>query len=507
MTDFLTLDRISFAYESAPIPIFGNVSAQFPRGWTGIIGANGCGKTTLLRIACGLLAPDAGGVRRPGPACYCPQRTDELPGESQAFIEAADGVACGLRNRLAIGPDWVARWSSLSLGERKRVQVAVALWRNPLVLALDEPTNHLDRPTRQLLIQVLSGWPGIGLLVSHDRELLDALCGQCLMLEPTGVVMRPGGYTQSAELARADRERAHKAYDRARHELRRLEKIAATRAREAAEARTKHSKRKIDPGDRDAKGRIDLARLTGKDGQAGRLLSQIRGRLEQARAEAQRLQASGQPRLGVEMIGQRSRRHRLLFLTAGSIELGDAKRLRYPDLAVFPDDRIALIGPNGAGKTSFVRHMLAQSTLAPGSVLNLAQEIGREEAARILAQLRSLDRARLGEVLTCFCRLGSSPERLLQTDDPSPGELRKMLLALGMAGRPQLIVMDEPTNHMDLPSIECLEEALDACRCAMLLVSHDHRFLKKLARSVWRIDAQSAGDYILSLGRADELCA
>ena len=92
--------------------------------------------------------------------------------------------------------------------------------------------------------------------------------------------------------------------------------------------------------------------------------------------------------------------------------------------------------------------------------------------------------------MTIVSRLGSRPERLLRSDDPSPGELRKLLLALGMAQEPHLIIMDEPTNHLDLPSIECLEAALSDCHCGLLLVSHDQRFLEALCQQWWVIDGE-----------------
>jgi ATPase subunit of ABC transporter with duplicated ATPase domains len=322
--------------------------------------------------------------------------------------------------------------------------------------------------------------------------------------------MRPGGYTRATALAQAERERIRKEHDRTREEVRRMEKIAAARRQEADRSRTKNSKRGIDPKDRDAKGRIDLGRVTGKDGKAGRLLRQVQGRLEQARTKAAGIRTVREYALGVELRGERSRRDRLLFLPAGTLALGGGRRLEHPDLCLNPEDRIALVGPNGGGKSSLVRHLLGRMSLPPDRVLYMAQEIGRDEARKVQEEVRSLDRARLGEALSFFCRLGSKPERLLQTEEPSPGELRKILLALGMTRRPHLIVMDEPTNHMDLPSIECLERALEGCACAMLLVSHDYRFLGRLARGLWRIaPASGAGGadagYVLRPGRADEL--
>ena len=91
--------------------------------------------------------------------------------------------------------------------------------------------------------------------------------------------------------------------------------------------------------------------------------------------------------------------------------------------------------------------------------------------------------------LAAVACLGSMPQRLLESGQLSPGEVRKLILALGLAREPHLIVMDEPTNHLDLPSIECLERALSACRCALLLVSHDAPFLERLTTTRWDLEA------------------
>ncbi len=106
-----------------------------------------------------------------------------------------------------------------------------------------------------------------------------------------------------------------------------------------------------------------------------------------------------------------------------------------------------------------------------------------------MKKVRRLPGNKLGLAMNVVSRLGSRPHRILETDEPSPGEMRKILLALGMVRIPHLIIMDEPTNHMDLPSIECLEKALSDCPCGLLLVSHDKQFLDRLTKTRWNIEA------------------
>ena len=328
----LRMARLTFRYEAASQPLFEELSLDLPAGWTGIVGPNGCGKTTLLLLAAGKLAPTAGTVAAPAPAIYCAQRTDDAPGELAGFLAAADRTARRLQGRLAIEGDWLERWETLSHGERKRAQIAVALWREPAVLAVDEPTNHLDAAAREMLAAALAAHDGIGLLVSHDRELLDGLCGRCLMVEPPAATLRTGGYTQAAAAAAAERASRRTQYEHARAEADRLLTEAARRRAEAGRADKRRSKRGLAWRDHDRRGTIDAARATGKDGQAGRLLRQMQGRVAAAERLRDGLYTGRERKLAFWLPGSRFPGRELVSLAEGRLALGPSRSLEHPEL-------------------------------------------------------------------------------------------------------------------------------------------------------------------------------
>ncbi|MFW6312546.1 MAG: ATP-binding cassette domain-containing protein [Spirochaetota bacterium] len=486
----LRFDSVSFTYPQLIESLLTNVSFTAPCGWTGIVGANGSGKSTLLALATGRLRPTSGMIVRPDTAWYCEQRTDAVPAALVDLLSFPDSDAGRLVSILGIEADWPYRWDTLSHGERKRAQIAVALHEMPELLVVDEPTNHLDREARERLSVALASFADVGLIVSHDRALLDRLCGQCLFLEGEGrTVMRPGGVSEGQRQQARERLEQRRVYDEATRYRQRVEAEAVRRREEAAIQNRKRSKRGLRYKDSDAREKIDRARISGADGQAGRLLRQLDGRRAQA---ADRLAGAARPvaeRVGVSVTGRRAKRDSLLRRTAGFLELPDGRRVRLPDLRVRPDDRIALQGPNGAGKSTLVAALLDHSRLAddPDLTLFIPQEISAAEAARLVRETRALANDELGRVISTVSRLASDPEQMLSTELPSPGEARKLMLALGLEKRPALVVMDEPTNHLDLVSMQCLEAALADFEGALLLVSHDEAFVRALARTFWRI--------------------
>ena len=152
-----------------------------------------------------------------------------------------------------------------------------------------------------------------------------------------------------------------------------------------------------------------------------------------------------------------------------------------------PEDRVAVTGLNGLGKSTLIRFILKNVNVPAEKIIEMPQEVSPAMARNILDEARTLPDDQLGQVMNVVSRLGSRPHRLLESSQPSPGEIRKLLLALGMARTPHFIVMDEPTNHLDLPSIDALESVLADCPCGLLLVSHDQRFLARVSATSWHI--------------------
>jgi len=276
----VTVRDLSFSYSSSQNTLLSALSFSLLPGFTGIVGANGAGKTTLLQLLAGQLIPDAGLVEGVGDAVYCEQRTDDAPAGLQAFLDDWAADACELRGRLAIDTDFLFRWQTLSHGERKRAQIAHALWQAPSLLVIDEPTNHIDTSARALLLKNLQRFQGIGVIVSHDRELLDELCYQCLWLDSTHSHAYPGGFTQASEQRQADHHTAVAERDKLSRENKRLQRELVRRRTQAQSAHNSRSKKGLSRKDHDAKGKINMARNT--DSKAGNQLRQLGGRLAQA---------------------------------------------------------------------------------------------------------------------------------------------------------------------------------------------------------------------------------
>lgn len=491
----LIFTNVTFKYESMTEPLLEGVNLHFSQGWTSVAGINGSGKTTLLKLAAGLLVPLEGSIHFPDDAViFCTQRTDRAPEGFDDFLTAYDKNSCRLRGLLKIREDWLYRWDTLSHGERKKAQIGTALAAEPQVLIVDEPANHLDMGTREMLLSALELFKGTGIMVSHDRGMIDRLCYQSVFINPPEAVCRPGGFTKGKEQENVEQQSARKELSLQHKELKRLEREARRRKKIEESSMKRRSKKGLAIKDHDGRAKRNLARLTGKDGVGGKLMAQMESRLGAVENKISSIKVRKEYEVKVWLETEYAKKDYLFRLPEDRIIHDDSFLLEYPELVMQPKDRIALTGDNGSGKSSLVGRIVKSLTIPMEKVIYIPQEIKRCEGAALLEQVKALPKEKLGTVMTAVNCLGSRPARLLESPEPSPGETRKLLLALGISKKPYLIIMDEPTNHMDALSIDCLEEVLGQCPCGLLLVSHEKQLVKKLARKLWHSAEKSPGE-------------
>ncbi len=498
MQKFLNVENLSFTYDNVVEPLFENISFQVERGWTGIVGANGSGKTTLLKLLCGALEPDAGALTNLGACFYSEQRTDKKPHGFDIFFTSTEKLSYRIKESLQLKDEWQSNWDKLSHGERKRCQIAVALFNEPSVLAIDEPSNHLDYRSKQVLLNALKSFRGIGLLVSHDRELMDTLCQRTIFINPPNIDVRKCSYSVAALEIDREEKSTLDSLIQAKQEVKKLKRQVNKQKVKASRVDKLNSKRNISSKDHDAKAKIDAARLSGKDKIEGQIHKKLKTRLENAQSVKGSIHVNKVWEHGITFNVEQASKVFPIIIPSTKLFLGKEKNLKTSEMNIRYGDKIGIIGDNGVGKSTYINHLVEFAKIPKDRMIYIPQEIPLEQSGIILNRILDYSDERKGKIMTIIRRLGSDPTQVLQSTVPSPGEIRKLMLAEGIMQNPSIIIMDEPTNHMDLPSIACIENALIDCPCAQLLVSHDMAFLKNIISSFWEFSQKIENEYVIS---------
>ena len=470
------------------MPIFENLDLEFEQGWTCLVGANGSGKSTLLKLISKDLKYEEGSIKGNELTHYCMQSTEEMPQNLEDFMSTYTSKAFRIRDMLNIDDSWLYQWDTLSFGERKRMQIAVAIFEEPDVLLVDEPTNHLDRKSKDIVLAALKSFKGIGILVSHDRELLDKLSTATIILKNKNIYSFKTTFSKAMDEFNINMEFLEKNQSKQYAELKKLKKSIQNQHEKVTQSKKRMSKKDLEKNDKNAKTKIDLARFTGKDKNDGQQLSKLKAK--QDRLVSNTVTTEKVFELGIEFHSSRNKKIFPIVIKKNILDLSETKKLSYADLLIKEHDKIGIIGENGAGKSSFLNHLLATVDLKD-EYLYIPQEITQEESKTLFDEINDLTNDKKGEIYTIVRKLASDPIKLQDSFIPSPGEIRKMMIAKGLLESPSLIILDEPTNHMDLDSVLSLELALKEYNGTMIVISHDKIFLDAVVTETWEFKKEN----------------
>ena len=519
----LTLDNITKYHGASPVLVDVTFGVP-PRARIGVIGPNGVGKSTLLRIAAGLEPPDAGHITR-APASltvgYMPQERDARATETllgffarRTCVAAAEAEMDALAERLGAQPDLVnahaealerflalggddlgarARaacsevglpperlelpLTALSGGEAARAALASILLSRFEVLLLDEPTNNLDFDGLERLERFVAGARAGVVVVSHDREFLDRTVERIVDLDERTHRAREYRGSWSDYEAVRERERAEQLrhFEEVEQERQEIDRLLRARRNQAGRA-----------------GSRVLARETG--GSDRRATHALSSKVRQAERTLERLEDVDKPFEPWDLqltLGSGGRSAEVVLRLEHAVLERGTFRLGPLDVELTWRERVALLGPNGSGKTTLLHALLGKLPLAAGRryvgprviVGELDQERERFSGGEpLLAGFCRETRATQLEARSLLAKFGLGTDDVFRAGESlSPGERTRAALALLALRGVNCVVLDEPTNHLDLPAIEELERALERYDGTILLVTHDRRFLERFA--------------------------
>ncbi|MFJ4520820.1 ABC-F family ATP-binding cassette domain-containing protein [Streptomyces sp. NPDC088810] len=521
MSASLTAYSLSFAWPDGTA-VFEGLDISFGPGRTGLVGVNGSGKSTLLKLLAGELVPADGTVRAAGEIGHLPQnvtldtglRVDQALGiaEQRAALHAIEAGDVAEQHFETLGDDWDVEERALvtlgelglghigldrtvgevSGGESVLLRLAALLLRRPDVLLLDEPTNNLDLYARRRLYQAVASWPGVLVVVSHDRDLLD-LVDQIAELHSGEVTWYGGNFSAYEEALAVEQEAAERLVRVAEADVRKQQ-------RELADAQVKLARRKRygqKMWDSKREPKIVMgARKRAAQESAGKhrimhqeRLAEARERLDEA-VEAVRDDDEIRVELPYTAVPPGRQVLTLENLqTACHARVEGILDLRGPE-------RIALVGRNGSGKTTLLRTVAGELAPSAGTVtvhvplrflpqrldvLDDALSVAENVARFAPGATNNRIRARLARFLFRGARADQKAGTL------SGGErFRAALAALMLAEpAPQLLLLDEPTNNLDMASVRQLTTALESYEGALVVAGHDLPFLESIGITRW----------------------
>ncbi|WP_406386886.1 ATP-binding cassette domain-containing protein [Streptomyces sp. NBC_01618] len=527
----LTCSALSFQWPDGTT-VFDGLSLGIGRGRTGLVGNNGAGKSTLLRLLAGRLLPSQGSVTVGGSLAHLPQnitldttlRVDEALGiaERRDALRAIEAGDVDEKHFETIGDDWdveeqaLATLGSLGLGyleldrtvgrmsggETVLLRLAATLLERPDVLLLDEPTNNLDVFARRRLYDAVDNWrSGVLVVVSHDLELLERV-DRIAELRAGSVSWYGGGWSAYQEALATEQEAAGRMLRAAEADVRRQK-------RELEETHVKLARRQRQGRKAEADGGLPKILAGRRKRSAQESGGKLRGLHEERLSEARerREEAADAVRNDAEI--RVSLPHTAVPTGRTVLTLHELRprfgRLRQGDLHVHGPERIALVGRNGAGKTTLLRTLTGElaplsgeaRTFVPLRFLPQRLDVLDEElsvAANVARMAPGVTDNHIRAQLARFLFQGKRAEQPAGT--LSGGERFRAALAATMlaAPAPQLLMLDEPTNNLDIAGVRQLTSALQSYEGALLIAGHDLPFLESVGITRWLLLGEELQD-------------
>jgi ATPase subunit of ABC transporter with duplicated ATPase domains len=465
--------------------LFSNLNFSLEARLSALVGPNGVGKTCLARILAGDLEPTEGIVVRNGSVTLFPQRQEPVPVTVAEFLSAEDEWSL-LREMLLQSVDLEATCTTLSGGQWMRVRLARVL--DNQLLIMDEPTNDLDRDGREVLVQFLRQREGRALLISHDRECLQ-ICEEILELSNRGISKFGGNWSAYMEAKERERERLRAALNLAKRER----EAALADGTEKLARQEKRNRRGAKSAARGGTPKILLgARKRRAQTATGRLDAVMQDRAEKAVREAHEALSEMKidPIMYADLIGGELPAQKLVVEASGfNVRFQDWIYRHDLEFAWRGNVRVALRGANGSGKSTLLRAVRGERLEVRGqfcrgdlATLYLDQRCSLlDESKSVFDNVRVLSAASESEVRSGLAKFLFARESALQrVSDLSGGERLRAALARGFlcTQKPELLLLDEPTNNLDLTNVDFLAGIVRGFPGAVIVVSHDERFLE-----------------------------
>ena len=500
-----------------------------------LIGPNGTGKTTLLRIIAGLETPDSGTITSDSTTAirYLPQHLTDFDtislleflkpteltsaekqlryiesmmentvgnvgneglskllaeyGEAQEdferlggyeFQSKVDETLAGLNLHVSV----TTRLSELSGGQKAKLALARTLLSNPSILLLDEPTNHLDLEAMIWLEDFINDFTGSVLVISHDRQFLNKTVNMILELDEIKhtITEYPGDYSNYYEKKAAEVERQYERFEDYQTTIKKIKKSIQRQKQWSQKGQggpRKTDNEKLDRGQSKDRG-------ANKSGSGAKAMEK----------KLERLEAVEKPWEGMTILTDfvpRERSGNMVVDVANAVkEYNRISILDHINLEVNYGDRVALVGPNGSGKSTLIKTIIGsialdEGTIRIGSGVNIGYFSQEQEVldfdSTVLKDFQKASGLAVAESRQFLSKaLFRGEDVFKKIDSLSPGERSRLILARIMVKQPNFLVLDEPTNHLDLPSINRVEETIAAFPGTILVVSHDRLLLERV---------------------------